>query len=141
MTTRTKIAAATLVTLAGLSALTLVSDSQLGKAKVEKTENTHTAQQDPAAKHFAKVENGVVTQVIVAKQNFINTLDGEWISTYKDKSKKGNYAGVGYTYNESVDLFIPPRPSEFHDFNTSTAQWEDTRPVIEPTPSSTPPQP
>jgi hypothetical protein len=31
--------------------------------------------------HFAKIENGIVTQVIVAEQDFIDKIDGEWVQT------------------------------------------------------------
>jgi len=31
--------------------------------------------------HFAKVENGIVTQVIVAEQDFVDTQEGTWVQT------------------------------------------------------------
>ena len=31
--------------------------------------------------HFAKIKNGIVTEVIVAEQDHINTLDGQWVQT------------------------------------------------------------
>jgi hypothetical protein len=73
--------------------------------------------------HFAKVENGIVIQVIVAEQNFINTGavgdPATWIQTSynthggshpQDKPLRKNYAGVGYTYDLERDAFIPPKP-------------------------------
>jgi len=83
--------------------------------------------------HFAKVQNGIVTQVIVAEpeffQTFVDTSPGEWIQTsyntrggvhYKpdtnepsdDQSKalRKNYAGTGFTYDKTRDAFIPPKP-------------------------------
>ena len=70
--------------------------------------------------HFAKIENGVVVQVIVAEQEFINTLPGEWLqtsyNTYGGTHLLGgtpfrkNYAGRGFTYDSERDAFIPPRP-------------------------------
>lgn len=70
--------------------------------------------------HFAKVDGGLVTQVIVAEdlswceQN----LGGRWIqtsyNTHAGKHLSGgnplrkNYAGIGYTYDEHLDAFIPP---------------------------------
>ena len=88
--------------------------------------------------HFAKVENGVVTQVIVAEQDVIDSgLFGEpssWIQTsYNTKGgehKLGgtplrkNYAGIGYTYDETRDAFIPPKPFASWVLNEDTCLWE-----------------
>jgi len=72
--------------------------------------------------HFAKVENGIVTQVLVAEQDFINTgaMGHGWIqtsyNTHGGVHNEGgtplrkNYAGVGYTYDNDRDAFIPPQP-------------------------------
>jgi hypothetical protein len=80
--------------------------------------------------HFAKVQNGVVTQVIVAEQEFFNTFvdssPGEWIQTsYNTRGNvhygsdgqpdggvalRANYAGIGYTYDRTNDVFYPPQP-------------------------------
>lgn len=80
--------------------------------------------------HFALVINGVVSNVIVAEQEFIDSgLVGDpsqWIQTSyntrggvhygADGAPDGgaplrkNYAGVGYSYDESRDAFIPPKP-------------------------------
>jgi hypothetical protein len=76
--------------------------------------------------HFAKVENGIVTQVIVAEQDFINTgLVGDpntWVQTSYNTREgvhqnggiplRKNYAGIGYTYDAERDAFIPPKPYE-----------------------------
>jgi hypothetical protein len=71
--------------------------------------------------HFAKVENGVVTQVIVAEEDFISTGalgdPTNWKQTSynthanqhpQDRPLRGNYAGVGYTYDAQHDVFYPP---------------------------------
>ena len=71
--------------------------------------------------HFAKVENGIVTQVIVAEQDFIDTgaLGHGWVQTSyntqggqhpEGRPLRKNYAGVGYAYDEGRDAFIPPQP-------------------------------
>ena len=83
--------------------------------------------------HFAKIVDGIVTQVIVAEPEFFNTFvdssPGAWIQTSyntrgnvhynpetnepsEDQSKalRGNYAGVGYTYDAVNDVFIAPQP-------------------------------
>lgn len=76
--------------------------------------------------HFAKIENGVVTQVIVvdnadcaggdfpaseaAGQAFINGigLAGQWRQTSYNGNFRGRYAGIGYRYDEQTDEFVPP---------------------------------
>jgi hypothetical protein len=92
--------------------------------------------------HFAKVENGIVTQVIVAEQNFINTgLVGDpklWIQTsyrtYGGRHPEGNplrknYAGIGYKYDKERDAFIPPKPYESWVLNEDTCLWNPPIPM------------
>ena len=88
--------------------------------------------------HFAKVENGIVTQVIVAKsewiQTFVDTSPGEWIqtsyNTYGGVHKNGgtplrkNYAGIGYTYDQQRDAFIPPKPYPSWILDEQSCLWE-----------------
>lgn len=86
--------------------------------------------------HFAKVENGIVTQVIVAEQDVIDSgLFGTgWVQTsYNTRGgqhKLGgtplrkNYAGVGYTYDEQRDAFIPPKPFASWVLNEDTCLWD-----------------
>ena len=63
---------------------------------------------------FAKVKNGIVIEVMVADQefidNFIDTSPGTWIETRKDRSIRKNYAGIGFSYDSTRDAFIPPQP-------------------------------
>ena len=83
--------------------------------------------------HFAKIENGIVTQVIVAEQDFINKTDGEWVqtsyNTYGGQHPEGrplrmNYAGVGYTYDSERDAFIPPKPFDSWLLDEDTCLWQ-----------------
>ena len=94
--------------------------------------------------HFAKVEAGTVTQVIVAEQEFINAGHvgdpSEWVQTsYNTRggvhygqdgnpdggtALRGNYAGVGYTYDATRDAFIPPKPADNATLNEDTCLWE-----------------
>ena len=74
--------------------------------------------------HFAKVLDGKVVQVIVAEQEFFDTFvdssPGAWLqtsyNTYGNKHTqggtplRGNYAGVGYTYDAINDVFVAPKP-------------------------------
>jgi len=87
--------------------------------------------------HFAKVVDGVVTQVIVAEPEFFNVFvdssPGEWIQTSynthggqhpEGRPLRKNYAGIGYTYDPVRDAFIPPKPDDSWVLNEDTCQWE-----------------
>ena len=77
---------------------------------------------------FAKVKNQIVVDVMVADQdfmdNFIDTSAGTWIETKEDGSIRKNYAGIGHTYDETRDAFIPPQPYESWTLNEDTCLWE-----------------
>ena len=93
--------------------------------------------------HFAKVLDGKVVQVIVAESEFfdtfIDTSPGEWIqtsyNTYGNQHKlggtplRGNYAGIGYTYNSIKDVFYAPQPYQSWTLNESTWLWESPTPL------------
>jgi hypothetical protein len=92
--------------------------------------------------HFAKVLNGTVVQVIVAEQDFFNTFvdtsPGQWIQTSyntygnqhpEGRPLRGNYAGVGYTYDQTNDVFYAPQPYPSWTLNQSTWLWEAPTPM------------
>lgn len=90
--------------------------------------------------HFAKVENGIVTQVIVAEQEFIDSgaVGHGWIQTsYNTRGNehpqgrplRGNYAGIGFTYDEVNDVFIAPKPFDDWVLNTTSWLWEPPIPM------------
>ena len=81
--------------------------------------------------HFAKIESGVVTEVIVAEQAHVDTLSGTWVQTSYNGSIRKNYAGIGYTYDSSKDAFIAPKPYASWTLNNTTCKWEP--PVAFPT--------
>ena len=101
--------------------------------------------------HFAKIQNGVVTEVIVAEQDFINSgLVGpasDWVQTsyntrggvhYGEDGQpdggtalRGNYAGIGYIYDSAHDVFYAPQPYPSWTLNNTTWLWES--PVPYPT--------
>jgi hypothetical protein len=65
--------------------------------------------------HFAKIDkNKVVTEVIVAEQDFINSGSvGDsflWVQTSYNNNFKKQYAGIGDTYDKTNDVFILPKP-------------------------------
>lgn len=78
--------------------------------------------------YYAKIENNIVTNVIVADSSFISTQDGTWVKTYRDDSIRGNYAGIGYTYDSTNDVFYPPTPYPSWILNQTDWQWESPTP-------------
>jgi|TARA_R110000803_G_scaffold76399_1_gene140997 hypothetical protein len=88
--------------------------------------------------HFAKINAGIVEQVIVAEaeffDTFVDTSPGQWIQTsynthggvHSDGGTplRMNYAGVGYSYDVSKDAFIPPKPYASWTLVESTCLWE-----------------
>ena len=94
--------------------------------------------------HFAKVCDGKVTQVIVAEQeffdSFVDSSPGTWIQTsYNTRGNqhpngtplRGNYAGIGYTYDSVNDVFYAPQPYPSWILNNNTWLWE--APIAYPT--------
>jgi hypothetical protein len=86
--------------------------------------------------HYAKVNNGIVEQVIVAEaeffDTFIDTSPGEWIQTSyntlggwhpEGRPLRKNFAGRGYTYDRVLDAFIPPKPHASWVLNEETCLW------------------
>lgn len=100
--------------------------------------------------HFAKVENGIVTEVLVIEQDVIDTgLFGDpalFVQTsYNTRGGvhygpdgqpdgpglRKNYAGIGFAYDALLDAFIPPKPFPSWLLDTQTCLWE--APVPYPT--------
>lgn len=100
--------------------------------------------------HFAKIENGIVTQVIVVEQHQIEAGDfgdpSDWVQTsyntragvhYGEDGQpdggialRGNYAAIGYTYDAQRDAFIPPQPFPSWTLDEQTFLW--AAPVANP---------
>ena len=96
--------------------------------------------------HFAKVENGLVTQVIVAEQDVIDSgiFGHGWVQTSynthggvhygQDGQPDGgialrkNYAGIGYTYDSVRDAFISPQPYPSWTLDEDTCYWNPPTP-------------
>ena len=95
--------------------------------------------------HFAKVENGTVTQVIVIEQDVLNL--GHWgdpaswvqtsynthggVHTNGGTPVRKNFAGIGYTYDSERDAFYAPQPFASWILNDDTCVWQ--APVERPT--------
>ena len=77
--------------------------------------------------YFAHVVDGVVQQVIVAEQDFVDNLkkaeNGLWIETFQDGSQRKHYAGVGFTYDAKQDVFIPPLPFDSWVLDEESMTW------------------
>jgi hypothetical protein len=76
----------------------------------------------------------------VWKQTSYNTMGGKYYTTNENqervessdqsKSFRKNYAGIGYTYDEDRDAFIPKKPFNSWVLNETTCLWES--PVAHP---------
>ena len=93
--------------------------------------------------HFAKLDKyNVVTEVVVVNNEelLVNGVESEekgivfltlwsngyykWRQTSYNRSFRKNYAGIGYTYDEIRDAFIPPKPFFSWVLNEDTCQWQ-----------------
>jgi hypothetical protein len=86
--------------------------------------------------HWAELDkNNIVLRVLVGDNNdpngdegyqwLINNLGGRWVKTSYNENIRKNYAGIGYTYDETRDAFIPPKPKEGNwILNEDTCKWE-----------------
>jgi hypothetical protein len=87
--------------------------------------------------HYAFLdENNIVTEVItgIDETELIEGLDTEtWYGNFRgqtckrtsyNKNIRKNYAGIGYTYDESRDAFIPPKTFNSWILNEDTCVWE-----------------
>ena len=88
--------------------------------------------------HFAELDDSnIVKQVIVVSddneadgENWCkNLLGGNWKQTSYNGNIRKNYAGIGFTYDETKDAFIPPQPYPSWSLN-SVYDWEP--PIPEP---------
>jgi hypothetical protein len=96
--------------------------------------------------HFCKVVDSKVVSVIVAEQEFFDTFvdnsPGQWLrcsyntrgkvhygqdgqpSADQSKALRGNYPGIGYTYDPVADIFYAPQPYASWVLSPHTALWE-----------------
>ena len=96
--------------------------------------------------HFAKIENGIVTQVIVVANADTSNADGvekeyigaafcerlfggEWKQTSYNGNIRKNYAGIGYTFDEQRNAFIPPKPYPSWTLIEETCKWDSPVPM------------
>jgi hypothetical protein len=92
-----------------------------------------------------KIENGLVTEVIVAEQDVIDSglfgSPSQWVQTSYNTQEnahllggtplRGNFAGYGYTYDAVNDVFVPPSPFPSWTLNNEVWRWDP--PIPHPT--------
>ena len=96
--------------------------------------------------YFAQLDdNNIVQQVISISNDVLNEpefsfpetevlgrafisqtlgLPGTWKQTSFNNSFRKNYSGIGFTYDEQRDAFIPPQPYNSWTLNEETCLWE-----------------
>lgn len=98
--------------------------------------------------NFALLNNNVVVKVISVPNSVIgepeasypqtdvngrqwlnaNGFPGLWRQTSYNRSFRKNYAAVGYTYNRTLDAFVPPKPFPSWSLDEETATWNPPTP-------------
>ena len=84
--------------------------------------------------HWAEIDsNNIVLRVLVGDNNeadegeaFMNSLGGTWVKTSYNGNIRKNYAGIGYTYDESRDAFIPQKCHDEAVLDEATCRWNCT---------------
>jgi hypothetical protein len=85
--------------------------------------------------HWAEIDkNNVVLRVTVGDNNepdegyqwLIDNLGGTWVKTSYNGNIRKNFAGIGFTYDSTLDAFIPPKPDGVGWYlNEETCRWEN----------------
>lgn len=84
--------------------------------------------------HYAEIdENNIVLRVIVAKEDFINKIEGNWLqtsyNTYQGKHINGgtplrmNFASIGGYYDKEKDAFIPKKTFDSWILDDTICDW------------------
>ena len=101
--------------------------------------------------YFAKLGTGNIIETVISINNtiitdangveqeqlgvdFINKLYGTndiWKQTSYNRNFRKNFAGIGYSYDQTRDAFIEPKPFNSWILNETTCNWEP--PVSKPT--------
>lgn len=99
--------------------------------------------------HFARLNNNNIVEAIHVLNNnvllkadgteselkgkqFLNSIHGsaKWVQTSYNSNFRKNYAGLGYTYDQTRDAFIPPKPFDSWILNENNCLWES--PIAQP---------
>lgn len=83
--------------------------------------------------HFAKIEDGVVVNVVVVSNEheaegeaYLNGLglEGVWVQTSYNGNFRGKFAGLGDVYNSEEDRFEPAKPFASWVWNEEGYNWQ-----------------
>ena len=88
--------------------------------------------------HFAKLGKGNIVEKVVVVSNDVATTEQAgidflnqtfktndiWLQTSYNSNIRKNYAGIGFTYDQTKDAFIPPKPFNSWTLNEDTCRWE-----------------
>lgn len=95
--------------------------------------------------HFAKLGVGNIVQTVEVVSNEVATTEqagidflrqlygdphAQWVQTSYNATIRKNFAGIDFTYDQTRDAFIPPKPHESWTLNETTCRWE--APVTKP---------
>ena len=81
--------------------------------------------------HWAEIDNSnKVIRVLVGDNNepdegeaFINSLGGTWVKTSINANIRKNFAGIGFSYDQDLDAFIPSKCHSSATLDESTCRW------------------
>ena len=81
--------------------------------------------------HWAEIDNAnKVIRVLVGDnalpdegEEFMKSLGGTWLKTSYNGNIRKNFAGIGFTYDETRDAFIAPEPENQIGFDEETCRW------------------
>jgi hypothetical protein len=112
--------------------------------QLQQEQETLALAKEKTMAHYAFLdENNIVTEVIVGTEEteLIEGLDPEtWYGNFRGQTCKRtsyngnirkNYAGIGFTYDATLDAFIAPKPFESWILDEETARWEAPVPMPE----------
>ena len=87
--------------------------------------------------HWAELDkNNIVIRVTVGDNNepdegyqwLIDNLGGRWVKTSYNGNIRARFAGIGYTYDEQLDVFIAPKCHDEATLDETTTEWHCTNP-------------
>lgn len=89
--------------------------------------------------HWAELDSdNKVLRVLVGDNNdsaadegyqwLIDNLGGDWIKTSYNATIRGNFAGIGFSYLEERDIFMPPKCHEEATLDDNLPKWNCANP-------------
>lgn len=83
--------------------------------------------------HFAKINSSNVVEMVLvvpdSKESegadyLASLVGGVWIQTSYNANIRKNFAGIGFSYDEARDAFIPPKEFPSWVLNETTCRWD-----------------